>query len=69
MRKATVDPFDFVIGKKTFGRWCVGWGFDPVETAATLKEKPVEEVRPAHDAMRRDFSEAYFVIFGGGTSM
>jgi predicted RNase H-like HicB family nuclease len=49
----------------TFGRWCLGWGFDPVETAATLKEKPVEVVRPAHDAVRRDFPEAYFEIFGG----
>lgn len=49
----------------SFGRWCVGWGFDPVETAVTLREKPTELVCSTHDAVRRDFPEAYFEIFGG----
>ena len=48
----------------SFGRWCLGWGFNPIEAVATLKEQPAEVVHSAHDAVRRDFPEAYFEIFG-----
>ena len=49
----------------SFARWCVGWGFDPVEAALTLKEKPADGVSSALDAVRRDLPEIYFEIFEG----
>ena len=40
----------------TFGRWCVGWHFDPDSAAAELGDNPQEgQQRAVHDAVRRDF--------------
>ena len=49
-----------------FARWCLGWKFDPDETADLLKELP-EEGNPtaAHEAVRRDFPVIYFKLYGG----
>lgn len=50
----------------SFGRWCLGWKFDPLEAAASLKEMPEgEELSATHDAVRRDFPEVYFEMYGG----
>jgi predicted RNase H-like HicB family nuclease len=53
----------------SFARWCVGWGFDPIEVALTLKEKPADGVSYALDAVRRDLPEIYFEIFEGRPSI
>jgi hypothetical protein len=50
----------------SFGRWCLGWKFDPELAAADLKsahEKASETV--AHVALRRDFPEVFYSILGG----
>ena len=49
----------------SFGRWCLGWGFDPSKTAANLSVKLGEDVSAIHEAVRRDCPRVYFDIFGG----
>lgn len=49
----------------SFGRWCLGWKFDPIEAAASLKEISEEKVGEVHEAVRRDFPEVYSEIYGG----
>jgi predicted RNase H-like HicB family nuclease len=49
----------------SFGRWCLGWKFDPIEESASLKKMPEEKLGKAHEAVRRDFPEVYFEIYGG----
>lgn len=50
----------------SFGRWCLGWKLDPIVAAAGLKDLPGEgAVSKAHEALRRDFPEVYFEIYGG----
>jgi len=49
-----------------FARWCLGWKFDPDETAELLKELP-DQGNPtaAHEALLRDFPVIYFKMYGG----
>ena len=50
----------------SFGRWCLGWKFDPTAAATDLKITHEEgEVPAAHAAFRRDFPDVFFSIFGG----
>ena len=49
----------------SFGRWCLGWKFDPIEAAASLKEMSEEKFGKAHEAVRRDCPEVYSEIYGG----
>jgi hypothetical protein len=56
------------LGKKgySFGRWCLGWKLDPIAATASLKDVSEEGGRSAtHEALRRDFPEVYFEMFGG----
>ena len=49
-----------------FARWCLGWKFDPNETADILNELPEKgNLTAAHEALRRDFPVIYFKIYGG----
>ncbi|WP_319586539.1 hypothetical protein [uncultured Desulfobulbus sp.] len=48
----------------SFGRWCLGWGFDPSNTVAKLSKRLGEDVSPIHEAVRRDCPEVYFEMFG-----
>lgn len=49
-----------------FARWCLGWKFDPDETADLLRELPDEgNLTAAHEALRRDFPVIYFKMYGG----
>jgi hypothetical protein len=49
-----------------FARWCLGWGFDPDETADLLKKLPEEgHLTAAHEALRRDFPVIYYKLYGG----
>ncbi|SNB45413.1 hypothetical protein [Geobacter sp. DSM 9736] len=50
----------------SFGRWCLGWKMDPSSAAVDLKTQPKNgEITAAHEALRRDFPEVHFRIFGG----
>ena len=50
----------------SFGRWCLGWKFDPASAATDLKIAHDEgELPPAHAALRRDFPDVFFSTFGG----
>lgn len=50
----------------SFGRWCLGWEFDPTSAAIDLKIVPAEgEVTAAHTALQRDFPDLFFSIYGG----
>jgi hypothetical protein len=50
----------------SFGRWCLGWKFDPDRVAIDLKTSPViGELLSAHAALQRDFPDVYFSIYGG----
>ena len=50
----------------SFGRWCLGWKFEPMSAATDLKIKPEEGlVITAHSAIRRDFPEVFSIIYGG----
>ncbi len=49
----------------TFGRWCLGWHFDPDTAAAELRDNPEDgPQRAVHDALRRDFPLIYFLLYG-----
>lgn len=50
----------------SYGRWCLGWKIDPSAAAADLKSLPENgQLNSAHEALKRDFPELYFRIFGG----
>jgi hypothetical protein len=49
----------------SFARWCAGWGLDPNEAATALRKKQDEGMSSAHEAVRRDFPDAYLEIFEG----
>lgn len=50
----------------SFGRWCLGWKFDLLEAATSLKKLPDEgKLSAVHVAVKRDFPEVYFEIYGG----
>lgn len=50
----------------SFGRWCLGWRFDPYAAVAALKSAPDDENESAvHAAVRRDFPEIYLSMYEG----
>lgn len=50
----------------SFGRWCLGWRFDPAATAATLKSAPENENESAaHSALKRDFPDIFLSMYDG----
>ena len=51
----------------TFGRWCLGWRFEPEAAVADLATVPDDESSTAsHEAVRRDYPVVYFRLYGGG---
>jgi len=51
----------------TFGRWCLGWRFEPEAAVAELAAVPDNELLTApHEAVRRDYPVVYFRMYGGG---
>lgn len=52
----------------SFGRWCLGWRFDPAAVAADLKSAPEKENESAaHSALKRDFSDIFLSMYDGKT--
>ena len=52
----------------SFGRWCLGWRFDPATVTAELKSAPEKEnVSAAHSALKRDFPDIFVSMYGGKT--
>ena len=50
----------------SFGRWCLGWRFDPFVAVAALKSAPDDENESAvHVALMRDFPEIYLSMYEG----
>jgi len=50
----------------SFGRWCLGWRFDPFVAVAALKSAPDDEnVSVVHEALKRDFPEIYLSMYEG----
>lgn len=50
----------------SFGRWCLGWGFDPFVAGAELRSAPDDESESAvHTALKRDFPEIYLSMYEG----
>jgi len=50
----------------SFGRWCLGWRFDPETAVAELGNSPGNgEQSAVHDALRRDYPLIYFRLYGG----
>jgi len=50
----------------SFGRWCMGWHFDPDNAKAVIKDMPCEENPSAvHQALKRDFPATYYRIYDG----
>ena len=50
----------------SFGRWCLGWRFDPFVAVAALKSAPDDENESAvHAALKRDFPEIYLSMYEG----
>ena len=50
----------------SFGRWCLGWRFDPFVAVAALKSAPDDENESAvHAALKRDFPEIYLCMYEG----
>jgi len=50
----------------SFGRWCLGWRFDPAATAANLKSAPEkEDENAAHLALKRDFPDVFLSMYEG----
>lgn len=50
----------------SFGRWCLGWRFDPFVAGAALKSAPDDENESAvHVALMRDFPEIYLSLYEG----
>ena len=50
----------------SFGRWCLGWQFDPFVAVAELKSAPDNENESAvHTALKRDFPEIYLSLYEG----
>jgi hypothetical protein len=50
----------------SFGRWCLGWRFDPFGAVAALKSAPDDENESAvHVALKRDFPEIYLSMYEG----
>ena len=50
----------------SFGRWCLGWKFDPFEALAELKSAPDDTNESAiHVALKRDFPEIYLSMYEG----
>lgn len=50
----------------SFGRWCLGWRFDPYVAVAELKFAPDDENESAvHVALKRDFPEIYLSMYEG----
>ncbi len=48
----------------SFGRWCLGWRFDPFVAVAALKSAPDDENESAvHVALMRDFPEIYLSMY------
>jgi hypothetical protein len=49
----------------SFGRWCLGWKFDPISAAVGLNVDPQDgRETTAHLALRRDFPEVFTSIYG-----
>ncbi|MDD2736476.1 MAG: hypothetical protein PHF56_21290 [Desulfuromonadaceae bacterium] len=52
----------------SFGRWCLGWRFDPATVTAELKSAPEKENESsAHSALKRDFPDIFLSIYAGKT--
>ncbi|MFZ4857746.1 MAG: hypothetical protein ACOYL3_15240 [Desulfuromonadaceae bacterium] len=52
----------------SFGRWCLGWRFDPATVTAELKSAPEKEnVSAAHSALKRDFPDIFVSMYDGKT--
>ena len=52
----------------SFGRWCLGWRFDPAEVTAELKSAPEKENESAaHSALKRDFPDIFVSMYDGKT--
>lgn len=50
----------------SFGRWCLGWRFDPFVAVAELKSAPDDENESAvHAALKRDFPGIYLSMYKG----
>lgn len=50
----------------SFGRWCLGWRFDPFVAVAALKSAPDDKnVSVVHEALKRDFPEIYLRMYEG----
>jgi len=50
----------------SFGRWCLGWKFDPFVALAELKSAPDDTNESAvHVALKRDFPEIYLSLYEG----
>jgi predicted RNase H-like HicB family nuclease len=48
----------------SFGRWCLGWRFDPFVAVAALKSAP-DGKSVVHVALMRDFPEIYLSMYEG----
>ncbi|MDD2736745.1 MAG: hypothetical protein PHF56_22660 [Desulfuromonadaceae bacterium] len=50
----------------SFGRWCLGWRFDPAAVTAELKSAPEKENESAaHSALKRDFPDIFHSMYDG----
>jgi predicted RNase H-like HicB family nuclease len=50
----------------SFGRWCLGWRFDPAAVTADLKSVPEKENESAaHSALKRDFPDTFHSMYDG----
>ena len=68
-RKYDIDPrLETACRRKgfSFGRWCLGWKFDPFVAIVELKSAPDNENESAtHVALKRDFPEIYLSMYEG----
>lgn len=68
-RQYDIDPRltkAFRVKGFSFGRWCLGWRFDPAATVADLKSAPEKEKESeAHSALKRDFPEVFISMYDG----